>query len=77
MDAGKLHDIFDRYGLANTFEVYHGTYTSAVRTAFQNHSAAVLRQEPVCDEGLQMTRGRRGRPLPGGTAASSPGRSLT
>ncbi len=37
MDAGKLHDIFDRYGLANTFEIYHGTHTSAVADRFQNH----------------------------------------
>jgi hypothetical protein len=22
VDAGKLHDIFDKYGIANTFEIY-------------------------------------------------------
>jgi len=37
VDAGKLHDIFDSYGLANTFEIYHGTHTSAVADRFQNH----------------------------------------
>ena len=37
VDAGKLHDIFDRYGLANTFEIYSGTHTSAVADRFQNH----------------------------------------
>jgi enterochelin esterase-like enzyme len=37
VDAGKLHDIFDNYGLANTFEIYHGTHTSAVADRFQNH----------------------------------------
>jgi enterochelin esterase-like enzyme len=37
IDAGKLHDIFDRYGIANTFEIYHGTHTSAVADRFQNH----------------------------------------
>jgi enterochelin esterase-like enzyme len=36
-DAGKLHDIFDRYGLVNTFEIYSGTHTSAVADRFQNH----------------------------------------
>jgi enterochelin esterase-like enzyme len=37
VDAGKLHDIFERYGLANTFEIYSGTHTSAVADRFQNH----------------------------------------
>jgi S-formylglutathione hydrolase FrmB len=37
VDAGKLHDIFDSYGLANAFEIYHGTHTSAVADRFQNH----------------------------------------
>lgn len=35
-DTIKLHDIFDKYGLANTFEVYSGTHTSAVADRFQN-----------------------------------------
>jgi len=35
-DAGKLHDILDNYGIANTFEIYHGTHTSAVADRFQN-----------------------------------------
>ena len=26
MDAGKLHDILDSYGIANSFEVYPGTH---------------------------------------------------
>ncbi len=37
LDAGKLHDVLDRYGIANEFEVYHGTHTSAVADRFQNH----------------------------------------
>jgi len=37
VDAGKLHEILDRYGVANTFEVYTGTHTSAVADRFQNH----------------------------------------
>lgn len=36
-DAGKLHDVFDRYGIANGFEIYPGTHTSAVADRFQNH----------------------------------------
>ncbi len=36
-DAGKLHDVLDRYGLPNTFEVYPGTHTSAVAVRFQDH----------------------------------------
>jgi S-formylglutathione hydrolase FrmB len=36
-DAGKLHDIFDSYGIANSFEIYSGTHTSAVADRFQNH----------------------------------------
>jgi len=37
VDAGKLHDILDTYGIANTFEVYEGTHTSKVADRFQNH----------------------------------------
>ena len=37
IDAAKLHDVFGKYGLANSFEIYHGTHTSAVADRFQNH----------------------------------------
>jgi enterochelin esterase-like enzyme len=37
VDAGKLHDILDTYGIAHTFEIYSGTHTSAVADRFQNH----------------------------------------
>jgi len=37
VDAGKLHEILDRYGIANSFELYHGTHTSVVADRFQNH----------------------------------------
>ena len=37
VDAGKLHDVFDKYGIPNTFEIYPGTHTSAVADRFQNH----------------------------------------
>jgi len=37
VDAGKLHDNFDKYGIANTFEIYSGTHMSKVADRFQNH----------------------------------------
>jgi enterochelin esterase-like enzyme len=36
-DTAKLHDVLDKYGIANTFEMYPGTHTSAVADRFQNH----------------------------------------
>jgi len=36
-DATKLHNILDNYGIANSFEIYSGTHTSAVADRFQNH----------------------------------------
>ena len=36
-DAAKLHDALDKYGIANSFEVYSGTHTSKVADRFQNH----------------------------------------
>ncbi len=35
--AAKLHEILDSYGIANTFELYPGTHTSAVAVRFQNY----------------------------------------
>lgn len=37
VDSGKLHEVLNRYGIANTFEIYPGTHTSAVAVRFQNH----------------------------------------
>ena len=37
VDTAKLHDALDKYGIANTFEVYSGTHTSKVADRFQNH----------------------------------------
>ena len=36
-DAAKLHGILDRYGIKNSFTIYHGTHTSAVAYRFQDH----------------------------------------
>ena len=37
VDATKLHEVFDQYGLQNSFDIYPGTHTSAVADRFQNH----------------------------------------
>ena len=37
VDTAKLHDVLDQYGIANTFEVYKGTHTSAVAVRFQSY----------------------------------------
>ncbi len=36
-DTGKLHDVLDLNQIANGFEIYSGTHTSAVADRFQNH----------------------------------------
>jgi enterochelin esterase-like enzyme len=36
-DTAKLHEALDAYGIANSFEIYSGTHTSAVADRFQNH----------------------------------------
>ena len=36
-DTAKLHEILDSYGIANSFEIYKGTHTSAVSVRFQNY----------------------------------------
>lgn len=36
-DAAKLHEVLDRYGLANSFEIYPGDHTSDVASRFQDH----------------------------------------
>jgi S-formylglutathione hydrolase FrmB len=36
-DTTTLHEVLEKYGIANIFEIYHGTHTSAVADRFQNH----------------------------------------
>ncbi len=36
VDAARLHEVLDTYGIANAFEIYSGNHTSAVATRFQN-----------------------------------------
>src|SRR3546814_9339311 len=37
IDARKLHDILDSYGVKNSFEVYSGTHVRTVAIRFQDH----------------------------------------
>jgi enterochelin esterase-like enzyme len=37
VDTATLHDVLDKYGIANSFELYQGTHTSKVADRFQNH----------------------------------------
>lgn len=37
VDAKKFHEIMEANGIANSFEIYEGTHTSAVADRFQNH----------------------------------------
>ena len=37
VDSGRLHEILNRNGIANGFEIYPGTHTSALPDRFQNH----------------------------------------
>ncbi|HEX5049826.1 MAG TPA: alpha/beta fold hydrolase [Gammaproteobacteria bacterium] len=37
VDAGKLHTLLEGYGIANAFEIYSGTHTSAVAFRFQDY----------------------------------------
>jgi enterochelin esterase-like enzyme len=36
-DTQRLHETLDEYGIANDFEIYHGTHTSDVAFRFQDH----------------------------------------
>ena len=46
-DAGKLHDALDRYGIANSFEVYPGTHTSRIAFRFQDQVMKFFSQSLV------------------------------
>src|SRR5579871_5281697 len=51
VDAAKLHEILDNYGVVNAFEIYSGTHISAVADRFQNHVM------PFFDKNLCFTAG--------------------
>jgi S-formylglutathione hydrolase FrmB len=52
-DLGKLHDILDSYGVANTFEVYKGTHTSAVAVRIQNYVMPFFGKNLCGEKGCQ------------------------
>jgi S-formylglutathione hydrolase FrmB len=49
VDAGKLHDILDSYGVANSFEIYPGTHVSNVAFRIQDHVIPFFSQHLVFD----------------------------
>ena len=53
IDAGTLHEVFDKYGIANSFEIYPGTHTSAVADRFQNHVMPFFSQNLCFQAGCQ------------------------
>jgi enterochelin esterase-like enzyme len=55
IDAGKLHTILDNYGIANSFEIYSGTHTSAVADRFQNHVLPFFSKNLCFDRGCQSS----------------------
>ena len=52
-DTGKLHDVLDLNGIANSFEVYSGTHTSAVADRFQNHVVPFFSKNLCFDAGCR------------------------
>ena len=52
-DTMKLRDILNNYGIKNTFELYHGTHTSAVADRFQNHVLPFFSQNLCFKAGCQ------------------------
>ena len=58
-DAGKLHDVLDRYGIANSFEIYPGTHTSHVADRFQNHVMPFFSRSLCAEKRCRSSRGSR------------------
>lgn len=52
-DTTRVHEILDKYGIQNSFEIFHGTHTSRVAFRIQNH---VL---PFFSKNLCATKGCR------------------
>jgi len=50
VDAGKLHDILDGYGVANSFEIYPGTHVSNVAFRVQDHVIPFFSEHLVFDK---------------------------
>jgi S-formylglutathione hydrolase FrmB len=73
-DTGKLHDALDLYGIANSFEVYSGTHTSAEADRLQIHAcrfskslcfevgcSLVCRSRQWCAQALRSRAGHAAR----------------
>lgn len=56
VDTTKLHDALDKYEIANSFEVYPGTHTSAVADRFQNHVMPFFSQNLCFQENCKRGR---------------------
>ncbi len=52
-DTIKLHERLDNYGIANGFEIYAGTHTSAVADRFQNHVIPFFSKNLCFSEGCR------------------------
>jgi len=52
-DTNRLHEILDGYGIANTFEIYSGTHTSAVAVRFQEHVLPFFGKNLCAQKGCQ------------------------
>ena len=52
-DATKFHELMDSYGIKNSFEIYHGTHTSAVADRFQNHVLPFFGENLCFSEGCK------------------------
>jgi enterochelin esterase-like enzyme len=49
VDSRTLHEVLDRYGIANSFEIYPGTHTSDVAVRFQEKVIPFFSQHLVFD----------------------------
>jgi hypothetical protein len=54
-DTAKLHAVLDKYGIANAFEIYHGTHTSAVADRIQNHVLPFFSRNLCFQEGCRQS----------------------
>jgi enterochelin esterase-like enzyme len=52
-DTIKLHNILDSYGIANGFEIFSGTHTSAVAYRFQDHVLPFMSKNLCGEKGCQ------------------------
>ena len=54
VDAGKLHDVLDKYGLVNSFEIYSGHSYQQGGRPFPEPRDAVLQQKPLFSARLPL-----------------------